>query len=85
MRNVSRETFRRADGLKPSVYFYMEVLGYEWFIYKLKGYNENKSNFIPILILDVDATSNNHSSWGEINLSVKSPKKHRLIMAVYTI
>lgn len=53
----------------------MEVLGYEWFIYKLKGYNENKSNFIPILIVDVDATIGNYSSWGPISISVKSTKK----------
>lgn len=75
MLNVSCETFRRAGGLKPPVNLFMNVLGYEWFIYKLKGYNENKSNFIPILIVDVDATSGNYSSWGEISISVKSTKK----------
>ena len=53
----------------------MEVLDYRWFIYKLKGYNENKSNFIPILVVDVDGKLANHSGWGEINISVKSPKK----------
>ena len=51
----------------------MEVLGYEWFIYKLKGYNENKSNFIPILIVDVDAKKNDFQNG--VSISVKSPKK----------
>ena len=53
----------------------MEVLGYEWFIYKLKGYNENKSNFIPILVVDVNATSNYNFNRDETIISVKSPKK----------
>ena len=52
-----------------------EVLGYKWFIYKLKGYNENKSNFIPILIVDVDAKATDNPAWGEIHISAKLPKK----------
>lgn len=52
----------------------MEVLGHEWFIYKLKGYNENKSNFIPILVVDVNSTSNNFPA-GRFSIWVKSPKK----------
>ena len=51
----------------------MEVLNYEWFIYKLKGYKENKSNFIPILVIDIDATSGN--SWSDVNIPVETPKK----------
>lgn len=52
----------------------MEMLSYEWFIYKLKGYNENKSNFVPILIVDVDGTTGNFPLM-DFNISVKSPKK----------
>ena len=53
----------------------MKVLDYRWFIYKLKGYKENKSNFIPILVVDVDSTLTNTSSWGTLNISVTSPSK----------
>ena len=53
----------------------MEVLDYKWFIYKLKGYSKNKSNFIPILIVDIDTTKSGYHSGGEINISVKTPKK----------
>ena len=52
----------------------MEMLSYDWFIYKLKGYNENKSNFIPILIVDVNGTTGNFPLM-DFNISVKSPKK----------
>ena len=53
----------------------MEVLNYEWFIYKLKGYNENKSNFIPILVVDVNVGAGGFP-WTELfDISVKSPKK----------
>ena len=53
----------------------MEVLDYKWFKYKLKGYNENKSNFVPILIVDIDGKLSDGSNWGEVSISVKSPSK----------
>ena len=53
----------------------MEILSYEWFIYKLKGYNENKSNFIPILIVDIDAKTSNYPLDKVEIPSVKSPSK----------
>lgn len=54
----------------------MEILSHEWFIYKLKGYKKNKSNFIPILVVDVDNKSSD-AVWGyEVNIKeLKSPKK----------
>lgn len=53
----------------------MNLLGYEWLIYKLKNYNKDKSNFIPILIIDVDGKLSDYFSWGEVSISVKSPSK----------
>ena len=53
----------------------MEILSYYWFIYKLKGYNENKSNFIPILVVDVDVKAGAFPWDKQFNISAKSPKK----------
>ena len=55
----------------------MEVLNYEWVIYKLKGYKENKSNFIPILVVDIDIKSSDYPAYGiDAKIpSVKFPKK----------
>ena len=53
----------------------MEVLSYEWFIYKLKNYDKHKENFIPILIVDIDAKISNYPLY-EVHIpSVKSPSK----------
>lgn len=54
----------------------INYLSYEWFIYKLKGYKENKSNFIPILVVDIDVNSSDYPSYAHVNFpSLELPKK----------